>query len=175
MNRWWMMGLGILVGILIVFLSAFLYLDYGRPPVSVSDSPFPFEKKIVSGALHARIDREMGDSPLQPTPENLAAGASIYKTDCAFCHGMPGLPSKYGKSMYPSAPQLWASHRSGVVGVSDDPVGETFWRVRNGIRLTGMPAYQKLLSEDQMWQVSLLLSSAAKPLPEAAQSALSAK
>ena len=52
-----------------------------------------------------------------------------------------------------------------MVGVSDDPVGETYWKVKNGIRLTGMPSFEKALTEDQMWQVSLLLSKADKPLP----------
>lgn len=52
-----------------------------------------------------------------------------------------------------------------MVGVSDDPAGETFWKVKNGIRLTGMPSYADLLSEQQMWQVSMLLKTADKPLP----------
>jgi mono/diheme cytochrome c family protein len=51
------------------------------------------------------------------------------------------------------------------VGVSDDPSGETFWKVANGIRLTGMPAFKDILSETQIWQVSLLLANADKPLP----------
>ena len=51
------------------------------------------------------------------------------------------------------------------IGVSDDPAGETYWKVKNGIRLSGMPAYGKSLSEKQLWQVSLLLSMADKPLP----------
>jgi thiosulfate dehydrogenase len=67
--------------------------------------------------------------------------------------------------MYPHAPQLWAPHGNGVVGVSDDPVGETWWKVANGIRLTGMPSFSKVLNQTQMWQVSLLLKQADQPLP----------
>jgi mono/diheme cytochrome c family protein len=71
--------------------------------------------------------------------------------------------------MYPDAPPLWEKHHSGnVVGVSDDPPGETYWKVANGIRLTGMPSYNKVLTDAQMWQVSLLLANADKPLPPAA-------
>lgn len=54
------------------------------------------------------------------------------------------------------------------MGVSDDPPGETYWRVANGIRLTGMPAYKDVLTDTEMWQVSLLLANADKPLPSAA-------
>jgi hypothetical protein len=71
--------------------------------------------------------------------------------------------------MFPTAPPLWEKHRRGdVVGVSDDPPGETYWKVANGIRLTGMPAYKEVLTETQMWQVSVLLANADKPLPQAA-------
>ena len=38
--------------------------------------------------------------------------------------------------------------------VTDGPVGHTYWKVANGIRLTGMPAFAKSLSENQMWRVS---------------------
>lgn len=69
--------------------------------------------------------------------------------------------------MYPSAPQLWKKHaHSNVVGVSDDDAGETYWRVANGIRLTGMPAFKHVLSDTEMWQVSLLLKNADKEIPD---------
>ena len=51
------------------------------------------------------------------------------------------------------------------MGVSDDPPGETYWKVANGIRLTGMPSFKSVLTETEMWQVSLLLANADKPLP----------
>jgi mono/diheme cytochrome c family protein len=52
--------------------------------------------------------------------------------------------------------------------VSDDPPGETYWKVANGIRLSGMPSYKELLTDPEMWQVSVLLANADKPLPPAA-------
>ena len=55
--------------------------------------------------------------------------------------------------------------------MSDDPVGETYWKVANGIRLTGMPSFDKVLNETQMWQVSLLLANADK-LPDSVKQAL---
>ena len=69
--------------------------------------------------------------------------------------------------MYPQAPQLWKKHaKGGVVGVSDDEPGETYWKIRNGIRLTGMPSYQHLYTDAQMWDVALLLKNADQPLPD---------
>jgi mono/diheme cytochrome c family protein len=108
-------------------------------------------------------------APIAPDEVNLVAGAQIYHDQCAACHGFHGQPSSFGAHMFPSAPGLWEKHHtSDVVGVSDDPVGETYWKVANGIRLTGMPAYKKVLTDTQIWQVSLLLANADKPLPAAA-------
>jgi mono/diheme cytochrome c family protein len=50
--------------------------------------------------------------------------------------------------------------------VSDDEAGETYWKIANGIRLTGMPAFGKVLSDTEMWQVSLLLKNADKEMPD---------
>jgi mono/diheme cytochrome c family protein len=55
--------------------------------------------------------------------------------------------------------------------VTDDQVGETYWKAKNGIRLTGMPGYGETLTEDQLWQVSLLLQHA-NELPASVQSVL---
>jgi mono/diheme cytochrome c family protein len=128
----------------------------------------------VHAPLQARIDKGMPKSvPIQPTPDNLIAGAQIYRQNCAFCHGLNSQNSAIAPHMYPSAPQLWHAHGSeNVVGVSDDPPGETYWKVANGIRLTGMPAFEQILSSTQMWQVSLLLANANKALPQTAMGVL---
>jgi len=153
-------------GVLLLPLGIYLYLAFGKPPVATADRPFPMEQKIVGIPLDARIKREMpARSPIPASDENLNAGASIFEDKCEFCHGTADAPSSMAKGMFPRPPQLWVKRANGAVGVSDDPVGETYWKVKNGIRLSGMPAYGKALSETQLWQVSLLLSMADKPLP----------
>ena len=52
--------------------------------------------------------------------------------------------------------------------MGNDPVGQNYWIVANGIRLTGMPGYRQSLSEQQLWQVSQYLSNRAS-LPAAAK------
>ncbi|MGB8260172.1 MAG: cytochrome c [Terracidiphilus sp.] len=162
--------LGVVVGVLLVPLVVVGWLWLGKPPVAVADPPLPQERQLTGVPLHKRIAREMPKSaPLNADEETLVAGAQIYRDQCAVCHGFHGRPSAIGGRIFPDAPPLWEKHPHGdVVGVSDDPPGETYWKVVNGIRLTGMPAYKGLLTEAQMWQVSLLLANADKPLPPAA-------
>src|SRR6201996_4768754 len=158
--------IGLILGLLILPAVVFIYFRVGWPPVAVADQPFPLEKQIVHLPLGSRIEKEMPrSSPIEASATNLEAGAHLYRQQCAACHGLYGRPAAFAAHMYPHAPQLWAPHSNGVVGVSDDPPGETYWKVANGIRLTGMPSYSKVLSPIQMWQVSLLLANADKPLP----------
>jgi mono/diheme cytochrome c family protein len=158
--------LGFVTAVVVLALGVTVYFKFGKPPVAVADTPFPFEKEIVHLPLNARIDREMKTAPFGTSEDVFEAGAHIYKTECASCHGTPGHDEAFAKYMYPRAPQLWKKHTNGsVVGVSDDEPGETYWKVANGIRLSGMPSYQHVLTETQMWQVSLLLKNADQPLP----------
>ena len=157
---------GFLLGVVTVLAGAFVYLKIGSLPVAVTDAAFPFEKEIVKIPMEGRITREKKEPPFGTGEDVFEGGARVYRAQCAACHGTPGHDVGYAKHMYPSAPQLWKKHGRGVVGVSDDEAGKTYWKVANGIRLTGMPAYGHVLSDTEMWQVSLLLKNADKELPD---------
>jgi mono/diheme cytochrome c family protein len=150
---------GLLLGIITVPVAVYFYFVSGRAPVATGDQPLPFETTLAKSALHAHVDREMPKSvPLPANEQTFVAGAQIYRDTCAICHGLPGQEqSPIAKGMFPKPPHLlWGK------GVTDDEPGETYWKVANGIRLTGMPAFKNSLSESQMWQVSLLLANADK-------------
>jgi thiosulfate dehydrogenase len=161
--------LGLIIGIVLVPLAVLAYLSYGKVPVAVDDPAFPYERQLVHIPLDARIQREMVGTHMEPDPTNLTAGARIYTERCAFCHGLHSRPAAIGEHMYPDAPPLLEPHHNNpdVVGVSDDPPGETYWKVENGIRLTGMPSFKTQLSDTEMWQVTLFVANANKPMPPA--------
>ncbi|HUB52557.1 MAG TPA: cytochrome c [Terracidiphilus sp.] len=168
----------ILVGILLGFVffpfALLLYFQYGNPPLAVGDQPLFHEEDLTQAPLKYRVPREAPKNvPIPVSEENLVAGARIYREQCAVCHGLHGKPASIGSRMYPLAPPLW-EHKNveDAVGVSGDPAGETYWKISNGLRLSGMPAYQGVLSDMEIWQVSLLLANANKPLPPAALSLL---
>ena len=156
--------LGLILGILIVPIALFCYVETGQAPTAATDAPMPFEKFLARGGLHARIKKEAQDRELSTfNAGDLASGAEVYRTNCAFCHGLPlQAPTAASQGMFPHAPQLFTAKET----VTDDPVGVTYWKVKNGIRLTGMPSFQKALSDQQMWQVSALMASADKLPPD---------
>ncbi|MGA7079708.1 MAG: c-type cytochrome [Terriglobales bacterium] len=159
---------GLLLGLLIVPFGLYLYMTGGSAPVATTDSDMPFENYFAHKALDARIAKDMPKTvPVQPTEANYLAGADLYKQHCAVCHGLPLTPkSAIATGMYPHPPLLFEGK-----GVTDDEPGESYWKIFNGIRLSGMPGFSKSLSETQMWQIALLVANADK-LPASAKASL---
>jgi len=161
---------GLILGLVAVPALVYFYFSSGNAPVATSAAPMPFERMLARTALHSRLEKEMPKSvPVTADDAAYAAGAQVYKEHCAVCHGLPGqAQSAIAKGMFPDPPKLMEGK-----GVTDDSPGETYWKVAGGIRMTGMPGFEKSLSTTQMWQVSLLLANADK-LPQAVKDNLRA-
>ncbi len=160
---------GLILGLLIPAAAGYCYFRFGYAPIATSADPMPFEKQMAQLAIHAHVTKEAPkQSPVAADEPNLTQGAAVYLENCAFCHGVPDQKAtKAAKGMFPMPPQLL----SGDDMVTDDPAGETYWKVSNGIRMTGMPGFKEMLSPTQMWQVSQLLAHADK-LPDQTKAAL---
>lgn len=160
--------IGLILGVVVVPFAVYMYFASGSAPVATSSPEMPFERMLAKRAQHARMDKEMPKSaPITADESVYTAGAQIYKDNCAVCHGLPGQPqTAIAQGMFPKPPKLMEG-----TGVTDDPAGESYWKVAGGIRLTGMPGFDKTLSTTQMWQVSLLVANADK-LPKAVKDSL---
>jgi thiosulfate dehydrogenase len=161
--------LGLIIGLVLPFLGAYLYIRMGMMPVATSAAALPGEETIAHMALGARMKKEMPkDSPVPADESNLTEGARAYVENCAFCHGLPNQPAtNAAKGMFPLPPQLFNKEEM----VTDDPVGATYWKVSNGIRLTGMPGFGETLGATKVWQISQMLKNADK-LPGGTAAAL---
>lgn len=159
---------GLLLGLLLVPAGAYLYFTAGSAPVATTDANMPFEAFFARKALHARLAREAPKNvPVETNEANYLAGVQLYKVHCAVCHGLPLTPKTAAAAgMYPPPPRLFEGK-----GVTDDEPGESYWKIANGIRLSGMPGFRKSLSETQMWQIAILLAHADK-LPDSVKTAL---
>jgi thiosulfate dehydrogenase len=160
--------IGLILGLIAIPAGVYFYFSSGTAPVATAAAPMPFEKTFARMALHARMEKEMPKSvPITADEAAYVAGAQVYKEHCAVCHGVAGQSqTAIARGMFPKPPKLMDG-----TGVTDDPPAESYWKVAGGIRMTGMPGFDKTLSTTQMWQVSLLLANADK-LPKAAQDVL---
>ena len=146
--------LGIIVTWLILVLSALAFLSFGLMPTNADATPPSLERRIAMSAMDSSMDRHAPQisNPVPPTDDNLIQGMKIYTMNCALCHGtLDEKPSLLEKSLYPPPPQL-------ILGPLDDPEWHTFYAVRTGVRYTGMPAWSKVLSTEDMWKVTAFLS-----------------
>jgi mono/diheme cytochrome c family protein len=85
-------------------------------------------------------------------------GFGTYSGSCAACHRVRGrTPTEIGRGLYPPAPDLG----SGSVQLWSD--GELFWIIKNGIRLTGMPAFGDIHSDGEIWDLVHYLRSLGEP------------
>ena len=150
---------GLLAGVVAVPVLAIVYLLSGYAPAAVADRPFPLEQFLAGSALRARIHRDASERDLASfTTADLVAGAQVYRRGCG-CHGLPESTEHRARPVtFPPAPQLFTPDGS----VTDDTVGMCYWKVKNGIRLTGMPSFKSVLSDEQMWQVAALVVKADK-------------
>ncbi len=145
---------GILFTLVAGLVGAFLFVEMGMMPANADGRPPALERWAAHTSLRATLRR---DSPKGPNPaalndENMKAGIKLYAMDCAVCHGAAdGKPSDIAMGLYQHAPQLARD------GVEDDPAGVTYWKIKHGIRLTGMPSFTKAMTDQQIWQVVLFL------------------
>jgi thiosulfate dehydrogenase len=159
---------GVLIGVLLFAGGLYYYFVSGMAPAAAADPPMFMEKKMAARSLDAHIEKaNLPAPPIQPSEDNYVAGAKLYKDQCAVCHGLPDQkPPAIANNMYPHATLMFKGK-----GVSDDPPQESYWKVKNGIRLTGMPSFTGVLEDTQMWQVALFVANTDK-LPDSAKKLL---
>jgi thiosulfate dehydrogenase len=153
---------GLLVGIIVVLLVAFVYIRFGFADPRADIPIGPLEAKIAMPALDAAVDRRAPEvhSPIQATDDNLLAGMKIYQINCASCHGDIQHPrTVLADSLYPRAPQF-------LQDAPDMPENQNFYIIQHGIRLSGMPAWKGALNENEAWQVTTFLSHMDKLSPD---------
>ena len=147
---------GVVLTFVLLFAAAFALVESGSIPANADAPPGRIETWIASTSLNATLDRA---APKEPNPvaltdENLVAGVHLFAQNCAVCHGdARGLPaaSPIARGLYQNPPQMATD------GVEDDSDGMSFWKIKHGIRLTGMPSFASTLSDKEIWTLALFL------------------
>jgi len=105
----------------------------------------------IVGQQSIRFRARSIDTPAFDGPEMLARGTACYRDRCLVCHGGPGVAAgEIGRSMQPlPGPLVNAGERFRP--------RELYWVVKNGIKMTGMPAWEYRMSEAEMWSVVAFL------------------
>ena len=133
------------IAIAIVIGAALVMRGMIRHGFSARDRPSAAEAFLAHRMRHWAVPasaRKM-KNPFSDSAEAVAAGRMHFADHCALCHGNDGRgKTEIGQNLYPKAPDMWGVETQSL---SD---GEIFYIIKNGVRLTGMPAWGENTPED---------------------------
>lgn len=123
-----------------------------RRGISARDEPTAVEAVLARWLRRLAIpsDVRVRSNPVQRTSEGLNRARTHFADHCASCHGNDGRgQTDMGRALYPRAPDMTLADTQGL---SD---GEIFAIIEDGVRLSGMPAWGKPSSEDDVdgWEL----------------------
>lgn len=131
-----------------------LFAWSGAYDVSASSPDDPLLAWALRGTYEASLHRHAGgDTPPADlmSLQNVRAGARLYQSTCAVCHGAPGRdPSPIASGIRPAAPLLLAAARR------NNPV-LMFWVIKHGVNMTAMPAFGNTQPDERIWQAAAFL------------------
>jgi len=115
----------------------------GLYDISATDQHLAPTYRILDVAMRRSIARRAAEIVVPPldAPPMLERGLSLYDAHCVQCHGAPGVaPEPFALGLTPAPANLAHTAR-------EWPPADLYWVVRNGIKMTGMPAWQFRLAE----------------------------
>jgi mono/diheme cytochrome c family protein len=158
---------GIGLTLAVALIAAYTLIQSGFIPANADAQPSSLETWAARTSLEATLRRNTpkNANPVALTEQNLLNGVHLFAQNCAVCHGSAkgaASPSPIAKGLYQKPPQFATD------GVEDDTEDVSFWKIKHGIRLTGMPSFGYSLSDQEIWTLALFLKHMDK-LPPAAQ------
>jgi len=131
----------------IAALAGFVVLRAGWYDIGATTQHFQPVYTLLEQGMHYSV-RHHARSVAVPALGDRAQvlhGAIVYRDNCAQCHGGPGFaPGNHGLSMQPVPGPLVDASRHWKPR-------ELYWITRHGIKMSGMPAWEFHLGEDDMW------------------------
>ena len=152
---------GVIVTILIIIVGGFVVIFSGVFNVAATYE----DNAVVAWVLHKTFMRSVQSRASTPPPgpftdAQVKAGAHLYNETCVYCHGGPGKdPTDIGQGLNPEPPFLKDT-------VGDWTAPQLFWIVKNGARMTGMPAFGKTHKDEELWSVVAFIQRLPQIKPE---------
>ena len=151
----------IIVGLLIAAIAAFVWTGSYNVAASVPHWKIThwFLEKVREQSISAHSRGTI--VPSLNNPKLVETGFKNYHEMCRLCHGAPGYSrTEIAKGLYPGPPDLTKRDEERP---SDTKV---YWVIKNGIKMTGMPAFGPTHSEDELLGIVAFLKRLPNLKPE---------
>lgn len=147
-----------------LILCAYLFIASGAYDISQLSHHNKLTLSIIKMTTHRSIDRRMDENAVPDNLNNPAVmitGFKHYNQMCVSCHGAPGVePGEMVEGLYPKPPLMYKHGE-------EDARQEFFWIIKNGIKLTSMPAFQPTHTDAEIWAMTeFVTQKLAKMSPE---------
>ena len=143
-----------IIFVLIVGIFAGLAVIYsGVYNVAASQKDPPVVKWLLEKTAERSVKRHAKDivAPSLTDSALISRGFREYDQRCAGCHGAPGVSRRdMSRGLNPEPPSL-------VTVLDEWTPAELFWITKNGIRMTGMPGFGHVRSDDELWSIVAFL------------------
>lgn len=91
------------------------------------------------------------DVPPLDDPAKIERGLALYRQHCVQCHGAPGVaPEPFALGMTPNPANLAHTAR-------EWRPADLYWVISQGIKMTGMPAWEFRIGDDDIWAIVAFL------------------
>lgn len=143
-------------------LGAFAFSQSGLYNVGAAVPHTDFTEWLTQGTMIRSVRRHAKavDAPDRFSDAQVVAGFCRYERHCVACHGAAGVANEtWVNGMEPSPPYLLDASRKWTRP-------QLFWIISNGIKMTGMPAWRRSLTDDEMWSIVAYLD-ATDRIPQA--------
>jgi mono/diheme cytochrome c family protein len=156
-----------IITLLVIFVAIRLYVNSGIYDVSQLKPHNKYVERMIRTAKHKSINKRLKDIKVPELNDTtmFAEGFTHYNEMCVMCHGAPGVdPDDMVEGLYPKPPKFYKSDDM------PDP-DESFWIIKNGIKMTSMPAFGPTHTDDKIWDITaFFLNKMNKMTPEEYQS-----
>lgn len=143
----------IFIFIIVVIVGFFIFIYTGKYDVAATKPHTKLTEFILNTATEQSIrSHAVGITvPSLDDKSMISTGFDHYKEMCVGCHGAPGVkPSETAKGLYPEPPDL-------ADVIEELSPEELYWITKNGIKMTGMPAFGPTHSEEELWSIVAFL------------------
>ncbi len=147
----------------------FIVLGSGAYNMAATEKHWSITEKIIEWVRESSIEARAKNLEVPPLDDTkvLLKGAEHYNAMCTTCHLAPGLkPTELSIGLYPQAPVFHLRESVGDPVKKLAHIREYFWVIKNGLKMTAMPAWGLSHDDDSIWAMAAFVVKMSHMTPE---------
>lgn len=148
--------------LVLAFVAGATVLYAGLYDISATDRHLAPTYWVLDTAMRRSVRQRAAEitPPDLGQPGQVARGLTLYRRNCVQCHGAPGVaPEPFALGMAPAPANLVHTAR-------EWPASDIFWVVKEGIKMTGMPAWKYRMPDEDIWAIVAFMRDLPKLSPD---------